>query len=182
MKLGNRLPALLVVFAFLTTFANDASAQINREAELKGKLVGVLGNLVTWPPNVAPSTAAPLTIGVIGNDPFVDDRGVNHLQQKLAGTGAIVLNFVNPAAYQKCHILVVAKNVELAQALAKTAGNPVLVVTEAPGLAKKGSAINLVFDMLNNKIRLEINPGTARNANLQINPGLLRSPLVDIVN
>ena len=94
----------------------------------------------------------------------------------------MLLHFANTAAYRKCHILVVPKSVDVVPALAKTAGSPVLVVTESPGLAKQGAAINLVYDVASNKIRLEINPGTAKKADLQINQGLLRSPLVAIVN
>ncbi|MCA9122560.1 MAG: YfiR family protein [Planctomycetaceae bacterium] len=182
MKTGQRLLGLTVVIALLSTLEKEASAQINREAELKGKMVGILGSLVTWPPNAAPSAAKPLTIGVLGNNPFVDGGGVDYLQQKLAGTNSLVLKFADVNAYKDCHILVVAGNADLKQALEKTAGKPVLVVSEAAGLAKQGAAINLVFDMVSNKIRLEINPATARNAGVQINQGLLRSPLVDIVN
>ncbi|MBI2480935.1 MAG: YfiR family protein [Planctomycetia bacterium] len=173
---------MFVVVALLAIMANEVSAQINREAELKGKMVGLLGNLVTWPNDTAPTVAKPLTIGIIGDDPFVDGRGVNHLQQKLAGTGAVILNFPDASAYRECHVLVVSKSTDFEKALAKTKGNPVLVVSEAPRLAKKGATVNLVFDQASNKIRLEINPSMAKNANLQINPGLLRSPLVDIVN
>ncbi|MBI2479119.1 MAG: DUF4154 domain-containing protein, partial [Planctomycetia bacterium] len=108
---------------------------LSREAELKGKLVGILGGLVTWPNNKMPSSAKPLTIGIVGDDPFVDDRGVNHLEQKLAGTGAVVLKFPDASAYEECHILVVSKAADFEKALAKTRGNSILVVSESPGLA-----------------------------------------------
>ena len=182
MRLAKPAFVLLTALALLSLIGNVSSAQASREPELKGKMVGILGSLITWPNNTAPSRANPLTIGIIGNDPFVDERGVNHLEQKLAGTGAVLLHFADTAAYRKCHILVVPKSVDVVPALAKTAGSPVLVVTESPGLAKQGAAINLVYDIASNKIRLEINPGTAKKADLQINQGLLRSPLVDIVN
>lgn len=182
MKLGKPSLVFCAVVAFLAIMANDVSAQINREAELKGKMVGLLGKLVTWPKDNAPTREKPLTIGIVGNNPFVDDQGVNHLEQKLAGTGAVVLNFADASAYKDCHVLVVSKSTDFEKVLAQTNGKPILVVSEAPGLAKKGAAINMVFDQASNVIRLEINPGIARKANLQINQGLLRSPLVDIVN
>lgn len=181
MKLPNRILLLLVTIALPAITAPGVAAQ-SREAELKGKMVGLFGQLVTWPTGKTPTPAKPLTIGIVGDDPFVDAAGVNHLEAKLAGTGAVVRRFPNAAAYEDCHVLVVSKAADFEAALAKTKGKPVLVVSEAPGLAKKGAVVNLVYDQPSNKIRLEINPGTARTAKLQINPGLLRSPLVDIVN
>ncbi|MEO8494224.1 MAG: YfiR family protein [Planctomycetota bacterium] len=155
---------------------------ISREAELKGNLVGILVKQVTWPANRVPTTAIPLTIGIIGNDPFVDNGGTNYLKKRLQGTGAVVLNFPDETAYQDCHVLVVSKAANFQKALEKTTGSPVLVVSESPGLAGKGAAMNLVFDMAKNQIRLEINPGTARDSKLEINPHFLRSELVQIVN
>lgn len=183
MKLGKRLPVLLAACAVLAFAVNDASAQvINREAEFKGKMVGILVKQVTWPNSKAPTTAKPLTIGILGDNPFVDSQGVNHLQQRLAGTGAVILTFPDETAYRECHVLVVANNANFEKALAKTKGEPVLVISETPGLAKQGAAINLVFDRDKNQIRLEINPATALKAKLQINRDLLLSKLVDIVN
>jgi hypothetical protein len=183
MKLAKRLLVLFAVVAVLAIAADAASGQaISREAEFKGRIVGILSTQVTWPSNRAPSVANPLTIGIVGDNPFVDNRGVDHLEKKLAGSGAVVLSFPDETAYRDCHILVVAKSADFEKALAKVKGAPVLVVSESPGLARKGAAINIVYDQALNIIRLEINPSTAKNHDLTISQGLLRSPQVDIVN
>ena len=182
MILWQRFIVLLAVVVLPAITPNDVSAQVSREAELKGKMVAIVsGKFVKWPKEKTPTQTNPLTIGIIGNDPFVDDNGVNHLEKKLARTGTIVMRFANADAYMDCHVLVVSKSANFEEALAKTRGNSVLMISESPGLAKKGAAINLVFDMRTNKIRLEINPTTAKAENLEINQGLLRSPAVDIV-
>ena len=183
MILWKRFLVLLAVVVVPAIAPNDLSAQVSREAELKGKMVAIVsGKFVTWPKEKAPTQTNPLTIGIIGNDPFVDDNGVNHLEKKLAGTDTIVLRFSNADAYKECHILVVSKSADFSKAFEKAKGKPVLIVSESPGLAKKGAVINLVFSPATKRIHLEINPGNARNAKLQIAQNLLRSPLVKIVN
>lgn len=180
------LPAqwiLLVIspIVVLTVAAAPVDAQIeSREAELKGKLVGVLGKLVTWPTPSAPTSRNPLTIGILGTNPFVGDDGVNHLQKKVGRT-ATINYYAKPDDIKECHILVIARDAEFQAALEKVKATPTLVVGESPNLAKQGAAMNLVFDQAQNKIRLEINPRTAGGAGLRINPGLLNSPTVDII-
>jgi hypothetical protein len=169
--------ALLTVVVAATS--SPAAAQVvSREAELKGKIVALLGRLVTWPAGTAPTSRRPLTIGIMGTDPFVNDAEVNHLKLKLPK--ADILRFPDADAFKTCHILVVARDADLKAALAKAKG-PILVVCESPDSASKGAAMNLVFDRARNTIRLEINPRTAIAAGLKIDGGLLGSSLVDIV-
>ncbi len=177
------LGALLTVVVVIT--AAPAHAQVSREAELKGKLVGVLGRfdapdpLIKWPAPKAPSATNPLKIGILGGDPFVDNTGVNHLKRRLPK--AEILRFATAEEFMDCHILFVSKSTDLKKALAKTRNNPILVVSESPGQAKEGSVVNFMFDQNTNTIRMEINPKTASRLKLSINRDLLLSPLVDIV-
>lgn len=182
MSLARRLIFGVVFAAVLAHVPLPADAQlVSREAELKGKVVGVLGKLVTWPSRIAPGPANALTVGIVGTNPFVDTRGVDHLKAKVPD--AVVQQFADEDApgIKNCHILVIADDANSQAALATVAGAPILTVSEAPGLAKQGSAMNLVFDRQQNKIRLEINPKTAVKDGLRINPGLLKASFVDIV-
>lgn len=179
MNVPKRLLLGAVFTAVIAITSLPATAQISREAELKGKIAALLGKFVTWPPNAAPSGRKPLTIGIIGTDPFVDDAGVNHLELK--APTAVILKFPNVDAFKDCHILIVARDTDLKAALAKVKG-PILVVGESPGSASSGAAMNLVYDpRKGNTIRLEINPKTAIAAGLKIDGGLLGSSLVDLV-
>lgn len=174
---------VFLVFAVLLGFAPaDGQGQValvSREAELKARMLVLLRKFVTWPAANAPSTANPLKIGIVGDDPFTDGNGFDHLQDGVPD--ARILRFNDAADIEDCHILVVARDADLKAALEKTGGRPILVVTESPGSAQQGSVINLAFDRNANKIQLQINPTTARRFNLVVNPNLLRSPLVQIV-
>lgn len=168
----------------VTVTAAPVNAQLS-EAELKGRMVGVLGAfdardpLVKWPAAKAPSATNPIKIGILGDDPFVDADGVNHLTRRLPK--AKVLRFATAEDFAECHILVVSQASDFEKAIEKTKNLPILVVTESPGLARKGSVINLVYDPITNKIRMEINPTTATRLKLTIARDLLRSPLVEII-
>ena len=76
----------------------------------------------------------------------------------------------------------IAKDAEFEAVSSKVKELPILVVAESPSLAKRGAAINLVFQQDVNEVRLEINRKAATNAGLILDPALLNSPLVDIVD
>jgi hypothetical protein len=163
---------LLAAVALLLVDGRRGPAQVvvNREAELKAKLVASLGKLVTWPSEKAPSAMKPLKIGIVGDDPFVDANGVDHLKGNVPN--AKIFRFATAAEFEDCHILVVAKNADLKATLAKAQGLPILVVTESTGIARQGAAITLVRQ--NNRIRVEINAKAVRDAGLLISRGLLQ--------
>lgn len=180
MNLSRRLlfGALFTVVLAFASVSASAQGVVSREAELKGKIAALLGRFVTWPNAVAPARGNPLTIGIVGTSPFVEDNGFDHLKAKVPA--AVILNFKDATEFKTCHILIVARDADLEAALDKAKGS-ILVVGESPGSASKGAAMNLVFDRARNAIRLEINPRTAIAAGLKIDSGLLGSSLVDII-
>jgi hypothetical protein len=174
-----RVPIVLVLFAALMTRASIAHGQqqvINREAELKAKVVASLRPpLFTWPPAATPVSGAPLKIGVLGADPFQQGE-VNHLDKQLAGQNVVVLRFATVAQYQPCQILVVSQATDLRPALEKTRGQSVLVIAQSPGLATQGAMVNLV--VAENKVRMELNLVAVRREGLNPHPALLRMAII----
>ena len=179
MKFWKRLFVALCTGLVLAFTPQQASSQVSREAELKAKMVAiVLQNYITWPTGKKPTEAKPLTIGIVGDDPFADANGASHLERQLKK--AVILKFADHSDYKDCHVLVVSKKANFEKSYEKAKGAQVLVVSESPGLAKKGAAVNLVFDMANNKIRLQVNPTTANAAGIKIDSALFR--VAEIVN
>jgi len=173
----------LLVIAVLLPGAFNAYAQddvINKGPEIKAGIVAILGRFVTWPAGVAPSGGAPIRIGVLGSDPFQQDT-VNHLDRKLAGQNVVIERFADIDEYRRCHILVVSKAADFQPVLEKTQGQNVLVIAEAPGLAKEGAVINLVVQPQLNRIQMEINPAAAKVAGLTIDPRVYRLSMVKII-
>jgi hypothetical protein len=167
---------LTLIFVSLAFYPRPAAGQmISREAELKARLLVVLSNFVKWPPDAAPGDAAPLKIGIFGEDPFEQD-GVNFLNRNLAAQLAdnrvVIERFAKLEDYAPCHILVVSKTTDGKGAFEKIQGQPVLGVGESPGLAREGAIINLV--VVQNRVRMELNPDAAKRARLEIDQRIYR--------
>ncbi|MEX2317832.1 MAG: YfiR family protein [Pirellulales bacterium] len=185
---------LVVVTLFCQALAQEAV--VSREYAIKAGVIAVLGKCVTWPADAAPAPGEPLSIGILGKDPFVEN-GVNQLdrmvaEQKRKGIPIVVKRFNSAKDYQPCHILFVANQAadgseekSLAarlDAAQQVAGkSTVLVVGESADVARQGAVANLMFDRATNLIRLEINPDAAARAGLKLAPDLLRMKLVQIV-
>jgi hypothetical protein len=171
-------------------------AIVSREYAIKSGVIGVLTKCVIWPPGMAPVRDQPITIGVMGKDPFVEN-GVNQLDRMVAeenqkGSRIAVKRFASAKDYEPCHILfvsnlaadlslekTVAERVEAANRIASASA--VMIVCESDGLAQQGAVANLIFERTRNLIRLEINPDAAARAGLKLAPDLLRLKLVQIV-
>jgi hypothetical protein len=145
---------------------------ISEELQIKAGLIALQCRLWTWPPGAAPAPGMPFKLGVLGKDPFQQDA-VNHLTKSAAGQNLVVERFADIEACQPCHILFVSQAADLPAALVKVQGQPVLVITHAPGLAKQGAVLNLV--VVQNRVKMEINMSAARNAGLTPNHGLVRN-------
>lgn len=200
MRISNRVIVCCVGIAglLLSLASSPLAAQevVSREYEIKAGVLSLLGKFVTWPDAVAPTPQRPLTIGVLGQDPFFEG-GVNQLDQTVAaerakGRQIVIRRFDSAKDYEPCHILFVSdtaaeKSVEqtfkdrLEAAVKLTNGKPVLLTGAAPGLPGWGFGANMLFDRANNRIRLELNPDAANRHGLKFAPQLLRLPVVQIV-
>ena len=127
---------------------------------------------VEWPAGAFESEDAPITIGVIGKDPFgpAIDRTMEH---KMVGKRRIVVRrFASIKDLKECHMLFVS-DAELRGDLRKAlAGKSVLTVADFPDFADKEGMVQFVWE--ESKIRFRINPDNARAAKLKISSSLLR--------
>jgi hypothetical protein len=172
---------------------------ISREYEIKARVLAVLGKCVTWPPESAPTPQRPLTIGVLGDDPFLEN-GVDQLDrvardEAIKGNEIRIKRFASRGELEFCHVLFLSRTIvegapgeqppaaarERVAVIQRAAGSAVLIVGESDGLAQQGAVANLVFDRATNLIRLEINPDAAARAGLKLQADLLRLKLVRIV-
>lgn len=200
MRLSYRVMAHLTAAGglLLTLLSSSGQSQdvISREYETKAGVISVLGKFVTWPDEVAPNRERPLTIGVLGHDPFFEG-GVNQLdriasEERQKGRNLVVRRFDSAKDYKPCHILFVSskpteKSVEqtlpdrLEAAKKLVEKSSILLAADSPGLASQGVTANMTFDRSTNLIRLEINPDAASRSGLKLAPQLLRLSLVQIV-
>lgn len=145
------------------------------EYELKAAYLLRFAQLVTWPRDAFGSGDGPLTIGVLGPDPFgralermVEGRRthnrritVKRLQwgQELRGIQILFLSS------EDSH--------RIGELASRLAGLPILVVGDSADLARRGAAIS--FRIADERVRFDVNLEAARRARLTISSQMLRA-------
>jgi hypothetical protein len=161
---------LLLCLPALT--ASPAAAQ-SKEYQIKAAFLLNFTQFVQWPAAAFAGAAAPLCIGVLGDDPFgaaLEEtvRGESIQDHKLTVRRAQKLEDL-----ADCQLVFVSKseNGRVPEILAKIDSHPVVTVSEVAGFAKQGGTINFYREQ--NKVRFEINPAAARQSGLKISSQLL---------
>ena len=92
--------------------------------------------------------------------------------KKVNGHAIVIKEFKNSSQAQGCHILYVSEGAsnQISTVLANTAQNPVLIVSDKPGLAKKGAVINFIEQ--DGKIKFELNQKMAEARGLKVSGSL----------
>lgn len=121
-----------------------------------------------------PDSSMPVTLGILGKDPFGSVLEETLANQKIEGRNISILHITDYLQIKKCQILFISQSEtrrwpRIFEHL-KTA--PILTIGEAEGFAQKGGIINFFSE--ENKIRFEINHAAARARRLQISSKLLR--------
>jgi YfiR/HmsC-like len=128
---------------------------------------------VTWPEQAPLAAGAPFNICIVGNDPFgvVIDRAIAGQTADQHPLAVVRLAAVPGDA--DCRILYIAGgDPKLAlQALAATAGKPVLTVTDGAGDGGAKGMVNFVISA--GRVRFEIDDTAARASGLVISSKLL---------
>lgn len=144
------------------------------EYVLKAGFLYNLAKYVEWPAEAFEQPNSPITIGIVGADPFgaVLEKV---LTAKTAKNRPFQFHrFAGPETIQRCHILFIARSVKdkVPEILLKTQSWPVLTVGETEGFPQAGGAANILIE--NEKPKLEVNPEAAEKARLTIDAKVLR--------
>lgn len=146
-------------------------AQPSADYDIQANIIYRFTKYIDWPDN---KKTGDFIIGVVGDSPLTDALK-NFISNKTAGTQKIIIKrFSATTESFYCHILFISEeeSSNLKKIVIKTAGNPVLIVTEENGLALKGSCIN--FTVVADHLKLEINKSNIEQRNLSIASELLQ--------
>jgi hypothetical protein len=157
----------------------QAQTEISKEYQIKAVFLFNFAQFVTWPTNAFPDTQAPLTIGVLGDDPFDGFLDETVQGEKVNGHPLVIQRYRKIRDVKNCQILFISRSESdrLEQILADLKGKTILTVGDMDGFAKSGGVIRLVTE--ENKIHFRINLEAAKNADLTISSKMLR--LAEIV-
>ncbi len=120
---------------------------------------------VKWP---EAGISGKFVIGVLGTSTIQKDLKILAATKKINGKSIEIKQFSSAAEISDCHILYVSATESelLDQVLSKTSNKPILIVTDSPGLARKGAAINFVE--VEGKIKFELNKKNAEEKGLKV--------------
>jgi len=162
--------------------APDLAAQAARPSEYQVKAVFLFNfaQFVDWPPEAVADSQAPLTIGVLGENPFGDVLDATVRGERRGARSFVVRRYQRVEDVKICDILFISRpeGDRPEGVLADLKRRPILTVSDADGFAEHGGMIGFVTDR--NRIRLKINLGVVQAAHLTISSKLLR--VAEIIN
>jgi hypothetical protein len=152
----------------------EAQTAFVLEYQLKATFLFQFTQFVSWPDEAFAADAAPLIIGVVGEDPFggyLDDVVRN---ESVDGHPLIVERFSRIEHIRDCHVLFVSKTeaTHMEDVVAALKGRNVLTVGDSKDFADRGGMIQFVTQ--DNRTRLRINLEAAKASRLTISSKLLR--------
>jgi hypothetical protein len=169
---------VLLSFALALCWGDRLAAQtageMDREYSIKGAFLYNFGRYVQWPATAFVDDHAPFVIGVLGADPFGTVLDEIATAAKVDGRPVVAKRFATLAEYSPCHILFITASTDAkvkTEVLTKLQNKGVLLVGEEAGLVQQGAVVNFYIE--NNKVRFEINVGTARQHQLKVSSKLL---------
>ena len=162
---------LWVAGSWLATAADNPGLS---EYDVKAGFLFKLPQFIDWPASAFATLDAPIVIGIVGDDPF--GKTLDELVKgEIVRGHPLTIRRLNPDDDLKsCQVLFICRNKkdQLPSLLQKIKGRPVLTVGDDNGFADQGSMVNFV--LVQEKVKLEINPAAAEQAGLQISAKLLK--------
>lgn len=165
---------MLAILILSSINFSTVKGQQYTEYDLKAVFLYNFAQFVEWPPEAFPDEKMPLVIGVLGIDPFGPRLDEIVREERVHNRKLVVQRYLKVEEVKIVHILFISQSErrKLDQILAQLRGRKILTVSDIEGFTQRGGIIG--FFMENNKIRLRINLGAAKLANLTLSSKLLR--------
>lgn len=164
----------ILTFVFMVSFCLPGQAQIER---LQALFMYKFIQNFEWP---ADKNSEAYNIGVLGDDAIKEELSKLVQGRSVKGKAITVADYTPGSATDTyCMIFLGDKKKYALESInQRSIDSSTLVITESPGLAKKGSAVN--FITLGGNLKFEINPDTFSSAKVKAS-GSIKS-LAIIVN
>jgi hypothetical protein len=153
--------------------ARAAAEEPAREYRIKAAFIYNFAKFTRWPAGSFADGEAPLDFCIYGEDPF--GGALDAVAGKtIRGRKVAVRRIAAIEASAGCHLLFISDSEaeRLTGILAAVGDRPVLTVADMPDFARAGGIINLKTNE-DDKLRFEINTGTARRVGLKFSSKLL---------
>jgi hypothetical protein len=166
----NRFSLFLLALLWIQPFPKlRAASAAARESDVKAAFLLNFTKFVDWPPSALGASDAPLTICILGDDPF--GRTIDQIVEGESVNGhRIAVERIRADQQKSCQVLYAADN-KPASTTFSAAGPAVLTIGEGDDFIRQGGIIAFVLD--NRHVRFDINLKAATNAGLKLSSKLL---------
>ena len=158
--------ALLVLFMSSAFAPASAPGKVDTNAKIKAVFIYNFTKYIEWPSDYQSGV---FTIGILGKNEALFKELDNMSKVKKVANRTFSIKQINSLTeMEKPHILYIPKDSEmsLSTAAEHVKNKSTLLVTEKPGLAKQGSAIN--FIIVGNRQKFELNKANVESHNLKV--------------
>lgn len=164
-------PRKLIVAFMALLFAFQATAQVNYK--IHSLFMYKFTQYIEWPSN-----SGDFVIGVVGSSPIIAELEAIAATKKVDTRTIVVKKMSSSSDFSGCQMVFISEgqSSNLPTISAKLQGKPVLLVTESPGAAKKGSGINFVI--VDDKMKFELNKGAVEKQGLKVSGDLTKLAIV----
>jgi hypothetical protein len=160
------------LLALTPVSARADEAQHEAERNIKAAFLYKFAGYVEWP-DAAASGGGPLTIGVVGADALARELARITAGRTISDRPILVRQVADGESLAGLQILFVGAEpgVSFDDSVARARGQPILVVTDAPGALASGSVINFTFER--DRVRFEVSLPAAERSRLKLSSRLL---------
>jgi hypothetical protein len=165
---------LFLMAGALAIAPRTAQAEISKEYQVKAACLLNFAQFIEWPASAFAEAGTPITIGVLGDDPFGQALEQTFLDESIRGRNVVVKRSRQIDELKRCHVVFISSSEKdrLAETLASLNDAQIVTVGEMHGFASRGGIIN--FYVENNKVRFEVNADAAQRKGLKISAQLLK--------
>jgi hypothetical protein len=167
------LSMVICFLGFPRPAPGNTQEQITAEYQVKASYLCNFAKFVEWPTEVFPAQDAPLTIGIVGEDPFGQALDAEALKMTADGHKMVVKRFRWDQDFRQSQLIFIGltEKKHLGSILSGVKGVSVLTVSEIDNFPSVGGMIGFVFDV--DRIRFEINLDPAADSHIRISSKLL---------
>ncbi len=147
---------------------------MTREYDLKAIFLFQFAHFVSWPASAFPDAGAPITIGVLGKDPFGAGLDEVVAGETVGARKLVVRRFQTVEQVDSCQVLFISASEasQLEHIHSRLMGRNVLTVGETRDFASRYGIVG--FDVQRNRLKLRIHLAAADSAKLTISSKLPR--------
>jgi hypothetical protein len=176
LKSGKVLSLALLLAGWVTVVARTVVFPQGREAseyQIKAAFLYNFAKFVEWPSEAPRGMDDPITICIVGEDPFGSLLDESIRNKAISGHQLVVRRLKPGQDIKGCQIAFISSSEKkhLRAILESLKGAAVLTVGDSEGFAQVGGVIN--FTLEETRVHFEVNLGAAQRAGLRISSKLL---------